>query len=71
MKKFIIYLMCVILYAVGYNIIEHGGELLFFVGLAVVIGFIFGFEKAFQEGFRLLPENETEKNWFDTYFMEE
>ena len=69
MKRFI-YALMIIAYCVCYNIIQHGTETDFFIGLAAAVAAVMCMNYCFKNGFRIVPESEAEPDYFDTYFTD-
>lgn len=69
MKRFI-YALMIIAYCACYNIIQHGAEKSFFIGLAAAAAVVLCMNSCFENGFRIVPESEAEPDYFDTYFTD-
>jgi len=67
MKKSYIYMIIMLSYCVCYNIIQHGAEKTFFIGLIAAVAGIILMNMSFQSGLRLYPD---EPDYFDAYFTD-
>ena len=68
MKKTVICTVLLLAYCAGYNIIQHGAERNFFIGLALTIIAEAAFYMSIKNGFKIYPD---EPDYYDAYFNEE
>ena len=62
------YAVILLAYCVCYNIVQHGAEKTFFIGLIAAVGAVVGMKYSLDHGFKLYPD---EPDYFDTYFGKE
>lgn len=62
------YAVILLAYCVCYNIIQHGAEKSFFIGLAAAVGSMLMMNYSIKSGLRFYPED---TDYFDTFFEEE
>ena len=68
MKKSVIFTIIIVAYCACYNIIQHGAEKSFFIGLAAAVGGLLMMNYSIKGGLRFYPED---TDYFDTFFEEE